>query len=138
MAHGLALQCVTPMLTPAKRADSDPPANLDGYAYNFYGRTGNGHWPMFDEENFPEFSDGDEGSQKKEEWERGRRKCVIKRDECFGSVRAADGGPPKASDIFKEIAFNKPQCGDCGTSSWSRVLFLVTIVYLSPHGRRLV
>ncbi|KAI0788222.1 hypothetical protein C8Q74DRAFT_1196372 [Fomes fomentarius] len=68
--------------------------NLDGYAYNFYGRTGNGNWP-------------------KEEWERNRRKCVIKRDECFGSVRAADGGPPKASDIFKEIAFNKPQCGDC-------------------------
>ena len=36
--------------------------------------------------------------------------CTIKGEKCFG-LKGADGSASlKASEIFKEIAFNKPQC----------------------------
>ena len=40
--------------------------------------------------------------------------CTLVYDECF----ADDTGAPfaRASEVFKHIAFRKPQCGDCGTS----------------------
>ncbi|RPD56204.1 hypothetical protein L226DRAFT_535831 [Lentinus tigrinus ALCF2SS1-7] len=72
-------------------------SSLDGYAYNPYGRRGEGGWPGYNEDamNDPE-----------------KHSCTIKRDECFG-IQGVNGGPPTASEVFKEIAFNKPQCGDC-------------------------
>ena len=86
------------------------PASLDGYAYSHYGRTGVGGWPTYGEDHIPSFPDTPDGEKKKADWERERerRKCTIKRDECFGSATTASG-------VFKEFAFNKPECGDCGT-----------------------
>ena len=84
-------------------------ASLDGYAYNQFGQ-------RRIEDNFP-------GFETKSAWkswfpddnmeeERERRKCTIKRDECFG-VRGPDGGPPTASEVFKRVAFENVECGDC-------------------------
>lgn len=84
-------------------------ASLDGYAYNPYGRRGEGGWPGY--------SDDDHTS------DQDKRSCTIKRDECF-EIQGANGGSPTASEIFKEIAFNKPQCGDCSAylfSAFSRL-----------------
>lgn len=76
-------------------------------------------WPGYDAKQ--EVSKGSKGSgaaaanaKTKLEAEKKKRRCTIQRDECFG-LKGADGGPPTASAIFKEIAFNKPKCGDCGT-----------------------
>ena len=38
--------------------------------------------------------------------------CTIKRDECF-AIKAPNGGAPRASDIFKHVAFDRTECGDC-------------------------
>ncbi|KAI0741527.1 hypothetical protein C8Q80DRAFT_1273944 [Daedaleopsis nitida] len=85
-------------------------SSLDGYAYNDYGRRGEGGWPTFGIEELPHL----EWPTEKDAWERERdqRKCTIKRDECFG-FRLSDGEPPKASEIFKQIAFGNTKCGDC-------------------------
>ena len=42
--------------------------------------------------------------------------CTIKRDECFG-VRGPDGGAPTASQVFKHVAFERTECGDCSECS---------------------
>ncbi|KAH9849530.1 hypothetical protein C2E23DRAFT_737200 [Lenzites betulinus] len=68
-------------------------SSLDGYAYGEYNkRTKNG---------FPALGAGDE-----------RPECSMKRNECF-DIKGPDGGAPRASDIFKHIAFERPECGDC-------------------------
>ncbi|KAI0768964.1 hypothetical protein BD413DRAFT_478467 [Trametes elegans] len=61
---------------------------LDGYAYGIYENKKEDEWPRFG------ISDV-------------RPQCTIKRDECFPP------GTTRASDLFKYIAFEKPECGDC-------------------------
>ena len=80
-------------------------ASLDGYAYNPFGRRGREGWPGFDP------ADADPKSPS-ERVERAKRMCTIKRDECF-AIKAPNGGAPRASDIFKHIAFDRTECGDC-------------------------
>lgn len=73
-------------------------ASLDGYAYGHYDRKGRSGFPSYTLDN-------------------ARPQCTIKREECFIDVKGADGGAPRASDVFKHIAFERPECGDCGTLS---------------------
>lgn len=70
-------------------------ASLDGYAYGHYERKGRSGFPSYTLDN-------------------ARPQCTIKREECFINVKGADGGAPRASDVFKHIAFERPECGDCG------------------------
>ncbi|KAI0629884.1 hypothetical protein C8Q77DRAFT_1065020 [Trametes polyzona] len=68
-------------------------SSLDGYAYGHYDhKTKNGFATYGADEKRPE--------------------CKIKRSECF-DIKGADGGPPRASDVFKHIAFENTDCGDC-------------------------
>ncbi|CAE7207881.1 unnamed protein product [Rhizoctonia solani] len=58
----------------------------DGYPYTYLGEQGMGHWPQFPTQHM---------------------RCAIQFSTCF---------PPdlsSASEAFKHIAFNEPQCGDC-------------------------
>ncbi|KAI0366952.1 hypothetical protein BV20DRAFT_951200 [Pilatotrama ljubarskyi] len=68
-------------------------SSLDGYAYGHFGLKGSRGWPSFT------LNDT-------------RPACTMKRDECF-NVKGADGGPAGASDVFKHIAFDRYECGDC-------------------------
>ncbi|KZT09088.1 uncharacterized protein LAESUDRAFT_537492 [Laetiporus sulphureus 93-53] len=67
-------------------------SSLDGYPYSDLGTRGQKHWPVFtpgmDEKRLPS--------------------CRISFDECFSPTAGN-----RASDIFKGIAFDKMQCGDC-------------------------
>ncbi|KZT09090.1 uncharacterized protein LAESUDRAFT_722792 [Laetiporus sulphureus 93-53] len=67
-------------------------SSLDGYPYSGLGTRGQQHWPTF--------TPGTD--------EKGLPSCSISFDECF-SPNASN----RASDIFKGIAFDKLQCGDC-------------------------
>lgn len=64
-------------------------ASMDGYPYTWLGEGGS-----FDRLT-PDISSDDLPS------------CTISYDECFG-------GYSRASDVLKHIAFENPQCGDCG------------------------
>ncbi|KAH9916760.1 uncharacterized protein BXZ73DRAFT_53589 [Epithele typhae] len=86
-------------------------SSQDGYAYNPYGRRGEGGWPGFEPEEPPK-KPLKEKERLQKEAERARRMCTIKREECFG-VRGPEGGAPSASEVFKRIAFEKTECGDC-------------------------
>ncbi|TBU22887.1 hypothetical protein BD311DRAFT_675085 [Dichomitus squalens] len=75
-------------------------SSLDGFAYNEYGRRGVGGWPGFDPEKYD-----------KKDRKEPARKCIIRRDECFGG--GDPGKPLTASAVFQNIAFEKTHCGDC-------------------------
>ena len=89
-------------------------ASLDGYAYNPYGRRGSQGWPGFQEEAV--LVNPSPKEEAKAKAERKRRACTIKRDECL-NIKGPDGGPPSASHVFKHIAFDRTDCGDCSTYS---------------------
>lgn len=66
-------------------------ASLDGYPYTWLGEGRESFHRLT-----PDISSDDLPS------------CTIRYDECFE-------GYSRASDVFKHIAFEKPECGDCGT-----------------------
>jgi hypothetical protein len=65
-------------------------ASQDGYPYTFLGDRGSGRWPQFPAQYM---------------------RCVIEFSQCFPS------GLSSASEVFKHVAFEAPQCGDCSMSS---------------------
>lgn len=75
-----------------------PIASLDGYPYNELYEGGKSHWPSW--------------SPKVEEKKLPR--CTMSFQECF-DIPGIDNGTARASDVFTNIAFVHPKCGDCGT-----------------------
>jgi hypothetical protein len=72
-------------------------ASLDGYPYMYLTEADHSDWQWFKPSSIPEDK---------------LPECTIWYDECF-----TDGGAQftHASELFKHMAFKKPQCGDCGT-----------------------
>ncbi|TFK86284.1 hypothetical protein K466DRAFT_493131 [Polyporus arcularius HHB13444] len=97
-------------------------SSLDGFAYNPYGFRGEGGWPAYPAD--PPDDEKDKNS------------CTIKREECF-DIQGTDGGPPTASEVFKEIAFNKPQCGDCMIVSLVKASGSLGLSAFLPHPERM-
>ncbi|KAI0323660.1 hypothetical protein GY45DRAFT_553660 [Cubamyces sp. BRFM 1775] len=68
-------------------------SSLDGFPYGHFQQKGEHGWGSYGVDD-------------------ARPDCVIKRDTCF-NAQGRDGNPPTASDVFKHIAFRRPDCGDC-------------------------
>ncbi|KAI8994106.1 hypothetical protein BD414DRAFT_273374 [Trametes punicea] len=68
-------------------------SSMDGFPYGYFGLKGKNGWAAYGVND-------------------ARPRCTIRRNECF-DVKGPDGGQPHASDVFKHIAFEKPECGDC-------------------------
>lgn len=77
-------------------------ASLDGYPYGFVDSEGQTTLPVFSADDHDN-SDSDNSDDD----ERERVVCTLDFDECFNSASSA-------SDAFKNIAFDKVHCGDCG------------------------
>lgn len=77
-------------------------ASLDGYPYTGLGARGYRSFALFNEK-----------ALKSRAPHPGTR-CLINMYKCFGNL--PDGISPTASEIFKEVAFRVPECGDCSTS----------------------
>lgn len=72
-------------------------ASLDGYPYVALGINGQMSFPSFSSETDP-----------------GRMpRCRISFDQCF-QIEATEDNPSRASEVFKNLAFRKHSCGDCG------------------------
>ncbi|OJT14234.1 3-O-alpha-D-mannopyranosyl-alpha-D-mannopyranose xylosylphosphotransferase [Trametes pubescens] len=92
-------------------------SSLDGYAYGHYDRKGRSGFPSYTLDD-------------------ARPQCTIKREECF-NVKGADGGAPRASDVFKHIAFERPECGDCAMLALVKASGpLGLAAFLPPEDRR--
>ncbi|KAG8971643.1 hypothetical protein FRC05_010899 [Tulasnella sp. 425] len=75
-------------------------SSYDGYPYTGMGRSG------FKE--YPDFTSPDPSTRGNHQANR----CTIQLTTCF-TVPDPKGGTTTASDIFKNVAFRNPQCGDC-------------------------
>ncbi|KAH9933272.1 hypothetical protein B0H21DRAFT_780951 [Amylocystis lapponica] len=71
-------------------------SSLDGYPYTTLGVTGQKRWPSLSLDT----RDGE------------LPRCKLSYAECF-VVQDFEGDPSRASEVFKNLAFRKPRCGDC-------------------------
>lgn len=74
---------------------------MDGYPYTGLMEFGGG--------SFPEFTDGDTEVP----YPHPAMKCSLDLHECF---KLPEGVTPSASEIFRNVAFRNPACGDCSES----------------------
>lgn len=88
-------------------------ASYDGYPYTGMGRSG------FKE--YPDFTSSDPTTRGNHQANR----CTIQLATCF-TVPDPKGGTATASEIFKNVAFRNPQCGDCSTSPPASSVELLT------------
>jgi hypothetical protein len=95
-------------------------ASLDGYPYAFLGARGSPSWPQMTD---------------KSQWLYSRpagfrcpkiQECQISLDICFPIALN------RASEVFKHVAFENPQCGDCSTFRFLQVYWPVWSCVLIP------
>lgn len=76
------------------------PASLDGYPYLNLGVNGKPSFPALT----PNIA------------EPALPRCRLSFSQCFTVDKTAGDGS-KASEVFKQLAFREPRCGDCGAST---------------------